>query len=252
MTEHILQYNDTAWRKRLLVSVATEGWVRYEWAAARYGQVTPVNWAASGFDINYTAIGYSIDDAYNMITSKALEMGVDWLVIIEDDVLVPNNLFVLLADYINEAKYPVVSGLYYTKGSPSEPLIFRGRGNGPYLDWTLGDKVKCDGLPMGCMLMHTSLLRWMWDNAAEDYRLCDGTPSRKVFVTPKQVWYDPESGGWQRREGTQDLYFFDRLIEHEVLSKTGWDDLAKEENPWLCDTNIFCKHIDRGSGRQYP
>src|SRR4030042_6729019 len=102
------------WRKRILICTATEGWIRYEWAHARFGQVIPVNWSASGFDV-FTAMGYSIDDAYNLITMKALETGTEWLFLIEDDVLIPPDCFLRIAEYMDSKKYPIVSGIYYTK-----------------------------------------------------------------------------------------------------------------------------------------
>ena len=252
MTENIVKYNKVEWRKRLLISTPTEGLIRFEWAHARHGQVIPVNWEASGFDLNYVVCGYSIEDAYNVITKTALERNMEWLVIVEDDVLIPPDCFLRLADYILDGKIPVVSGLYYTKSEPAIPLLFRGRGNGAFNNWTLGDKVWVDGLPMGCLLIHTSILQWFWDNNAEEYRLPDGQITRRVFETPKKIWYDPEAGGVQRQEGTQDLHFFDRLIEHDVIKKTGWKSVARRKYQLLCDTNILCRHIDRSTGRAYP
>jgi len=210
-----------------------------------------MNWEASGFDLAYTAIGYNIADAYNCITKKALELGVDWLITIEDDVLIPPDLFLRFFEYTKKETIPVVSGLYYLKASPTLPLTFRGRGNGSYTDWKIGDKVWCDGLPMGCLLIHTSILKWMWEHTAE-YKACDGTVLHKVFETPQQVFLDPESMSFSRKAGTQDLYFFDQLLENKVLEKTGWKKVAKREHPFLCDTSIFCRHIDRQTGRQYP
>jgi hypothetical protein len=253
----IIKFNKVKWRKRLLVAVATEGWVRYEWAHARYGQVTPINWEAQGFDIAcyrsnaYSAIGYSIDDAYNLIVKKALEVKVDWLIIIEDDVVVPNDLFIKFGRYMDAKEFPVVSGLYYTKSEPSEPLIFRGRGNGPFRKWKPGQKVFCDGLPMGCLLIHTSILKWFWENTKDVYQTVDGQTIRRVFETPRKLFYDPEKGGYERQEGTQDLYFFDRMIENDVLKKTGWDKVARRKWPLLCDTGILCKHVCRNTGRMY-
>jgi len=243
--------NQKKWRKRLLISTPTEGLIRYEWAHARFAQVMPVNWEASGFDVDIHAlgiIGYSIDDAYNLITSQAINLGVDWLLIIEDDVLIPMDFFVKMSQYMDSGDIPVVSGMYCTKAIPSEPLLFRGRGNGVYRDWVLGDKVWVDGLPMGCLLLHTTILKWFWDNT-EKYRLPTGEEVSKVFETPRKIYYDPATGIYQRQEGTQDLYFFDRIIEYDVLKKTGWE---SKEYPFLCDTSIFCKHIDRNTGKQYP
>ncbi len=55
----------------------------------------------------------------------------------------------------------VVSGLYFSKGVPSWPLIFRGRGNGAFLNFRIGDRVWCDGIPTGFLLVHMSVIRWL-------------------------------------------------------------------------------------------
>lgn len=240
------------WKKRTLISVATEGWVSYQWALKRFSQIIPVNWEASGYDIQYTALGYCIDDAYNMITKQALALNVEWLIIIEDDVILPPDCFLKLLKWQLKGTYPVVSGVYYTKASPAEPLVFRGRGNGAYRNWKPGDLVMCDGLPMGCLMIHTSLLRWMSDNNAQTYNAIDGTPLKRVFETPQRLFFDPETGGIGSQCGTQDLYFFDRLIKNKVFEKTGWKKIAKMEYPLLCDTSIFCQHQCRQTGRIYP
>jgi hypothetical protein len=246
----IVKFNKVNWRNRILVSTATEGWVRLEWAQARYGQVIPVNWSAQGFDLNYTVFGYSIDDAYNLITKKALELGVDWLVIIEDDVLMPPDVLIKFGRYMDKGDEPVVSGLYYTKSEPSEPLLFRGRGNGAFHNWNMGQKVTVDGLPMGCLLLHTSILKWIWEHS-DTYQAHDGTVLNRAFETPRRVSFDPQLGV-NRHEGTQDLFFFDRVIENDVLKKCGFKKAARRKWPFLCDTSIFCQHIDRQTGRQYP
>ena len=241
-----------SWKKRTLIAVATEGWVSYLWAIRRFGQIVPVNWEASGYDVQYTAMGFSIDDAYNLITKQALDLKVDWLVIIEDDVILPPNCFLKFLEWQKKGTCPVVSGIYYTKASPADPLVFRKRGNGAFTDWKPGDKVWCDGLPMGCLLIHTSLLRWMWDNAAPEYKATDGTVLHKVFETPQRIFIDPETGGIGTQSGTQDLFFFDQILKHKVLEKTGWKRVAKREYPFMCDTSIYCKHQCRMTGKMYP
>lgn len=246
--KHILVYNKVKWKKGILISTPTLGLIRYEWATARFGQVIPVNWEAAGFD----PFGFSIDDAYNLICKKFIEYGAEWLLIIEDDTIPPPNLFLRISEYMDKGEYPIVSGLYYTKSQPAVPLIFRGRGNGAYTDWEIGDIVMCDGLPMGCLLIHRSIIEYFYNNSPV-YNINNGQGEqvKQVFLTPRKIFYDPEKG-IQRQEGTQDLYFFDRLIEESVLKKTGWSKLARRKYPLLCDTSILCKHIDINTGRQYP
>lgn len=256
----ILDHNSNRnWKKRLLVATPTLGIIRYEWAHARYSQIIPVNWEATGFDIRYskdsimgyTPIGFSVADAYNAIVAKAIEMNMEWVLTIEDDVIVPSNLMLKMAGYMDEGKVPVVSGLYYLKGEPTQPLVFRGRGTGAYADFKIGNKVWCDGIPMGCLLIHTSVLKYFWEREP-DYTLPNGQSCKQVFVTPRKSFLDPQTMGVYIQAGTQDLDFCDRIIDQKVLSKTGWKDVARRKYPFLVDTSIFCKHIDRNTGRQYP
>lgn len=258
--EAIKQNPNKRWKKRLLISTPTLGNIRFEWHHARGGQVIPVNWESTGFDVCYSSkqeiipfdpVGYSIDDAYNLMAKRALEIGVEWVIIIEDDVIIPFNTFVKFAEYMDKGEIPIVSGLYYLKGNPTQPLIFRGRGNGSYSDFKIGKKVWVDGLPMGCLLLHASIIKWFWENSPE-YRICDGTKARKVWETPRKVMIDPQSFNLYTQMGTQDLYFFDRIIDEKVLQKTGWPKTGKRKYPFLCDTSIACGHIDRNTGKVYP
>ena len=242
-----------------MIGVPTEGIIRIEWAAHRYGQIIPINWQMGDFTISYSpdhspsveAVGFSIDDAYNVIIKHAINQRVEWLLTIEDDVLVPHDLFLKIAQYMEEKKYPIVSGLYYSKGNPSEPLIFRGRGNGVFKDWEMGDKVFCDGIPFGCMLVHMSILKHLYEVSPE-YTAPNGDKVKKVIETPRKKYIDPETKAYMTQVGTQDLYFCDRLIKDNIFEKTGWDLIANQKYPFLCDTSIYCGHIDRQTGVVYP
>lgn len=252
-------YNKKTWKQRILVGVATEGWIRYEWAAHRYSQIIPLNWQCSDLTVSFsrepfisaTVIGFGIDDAYNVIIRHAIKSDVEWLLFIEDDVLIPHNLLIKCSQYMEDGKVPIVSGLYYSKGDPSYPLIFRGRGTGTFIDWKKGDKVWCDGVPFGCLLTHMSVFRYLWENSPE-YKLPNGQMTKKIIETPRKMSFDPETLAYNVKVGTQDLYWCDRLIEEDIFAKTGWDSIANQKYPFLCDTDIFCEHIDRQTGRRYP
>jgi hypothetical protein len=246
-----LQINKRPIKKRLLLATPTLGIIRFEWAHARYGQVVPINWQLAGFDFNYGVLGYSIDDAYNLITKRIVEEGFEWLFIVEDDVVLPVDCFTRIQRYIVEEQHPLVSGLYYLKADPTQPLVFRGRGNGAFLNFKIGDRVWADGLPMGCLLVDAKILKYLWENS-EEYQAIDGQTLRKVFVTPRRVLIDPKTWTSHSHCGTQDIYFCDRILNEDVLKKTGWKSHARKKYPFLCDTSIFCRHIDLHTGSQYP
>jgi hypothetical protein len=52
--------------------------------------------------------------------------------------------------------------------------------------------------------------------------------------------------------GTSDLAWCNRLIRDGIFEKAGWPEHQKKEFPFLVDTSLFVKHIDRNTGVQYP
>ena len=198
----------------------------------------------------YVPVQYQVDDAQNLIVKEAIEKDFEWLFLHEHDVLLPHDTILRLNEYIRSEEHPVVSGLYFTKNIPAEPMIYRGRGNSFYTDWKLGDLVWADGVPTGCLLIHMGLIREMWKDAPE-YKTISGQVTRRVFETPRDMWFDPETGQYNTKVGTSDLEWCTKVIKEGYLEKAGWKKHAKKEFPFLIDTNIFCKQIDE-QGVQYP
>jgi hypothetical protein len=237
---------------RLLVATPTTGLVRVEWVQARYGQVIPVNWSMVQmlqFINGYMPLRYQVADAQNLIVKQVIEGDFEWLLLIEHDVLLPPDAFIRFNTYMREAQHPVVSGLYFTRSIPSEPLVFRGRGVSFHNGWEMGELVWVDGVPAGCLLVHGGILRAMWEES-EPYQVGD-QQVRRVFDTPRNLWFDPESAEFNTTVGTSDLDWCTRVIDGEFLRKAGWQEYQEREYPFLIDTNIFCQHVDV-DGRQYP
>lgn len=247
---------DPGYVNRVLVGTPTRGTVRIEWVMARYGQVIPTNWSSVQileFLDSYIPLRYQVADAQNLIVKETIERDFQWLLLIEDDDVLPPDAFLRFNTYMREAKVPVVSGLYYTKSVPSEPLVYRGQGTSFYDKWKFGDLIYCDGVPTGCLLIHVGVLRAMW-NDSEVYQ-CRGITTRRVFETPRIVAVDPETQEFNTMVGTSDLHWSKRVVDGDYLRKAGWNDymdsLEDPKYPLIIDTNIFCRHVDE-SGRMYP
>jgi len=237
---------------RIMVGIPMTGLLRSEWVISRYGQVIPCNWSqvdAIQWLDQYSPLNFMVADARNVVVASLLEKGFEWLFFIDHDVILPPTTLLRLNERMLEGKIPVWSGLYWTKSVPSEPLVYRGRGNGYFTGWKLGDQVWVDGLPMGCTMIHSSILKVMWDESPE-YVLA-GKTVRRVFETPARTWWDPENLSWFNAAGTEDLNWCSRVIENKIFEKAGWPEIAEREFPFLIDTSIFCKHID-WNGTQYP
>lgn len=263
MSEPRLEYKtiiqdsaDPGYVNRLIVGTAVTGNVRIEWVQARIGQIVPVNWSwvqMWEFLNGYMPYRYQVDDAQNLIVKYALEKDFQWLLLWEHDNVPMPDALIRLNEYIINASAPVVSGLYYTRGEPSEPLVFRGRGTGSYRDFKMGERVYVDGIPTGFVLIHCGLLRAMWDDS-EEYEV-KGQRTRRVFNTPRHTWFDPEQQAWNTQQGTSDLEWSTRVIQGDYLRKAGWgkyvDNLPDQRYPFIVDTELFTWHI-QPDGTKYP
>lgn len=250
-TSVVQDSGDPGYVNRILIGTATTGLVRIEWVAARFGQIIPTNWSMvqmSQYMNAFYPLRYQVADAQNMIVKKVIEGDFEWMFLIEHDTIIPPDCFVRINDYMKQKRHPVVSGLYYTRSHPSEPILYRGRGTGAYIDWKMGDKVWVDGVPTGCLLVHAGILREMWKES-EEY-VVGGTKTRRVFHTPNDVWFDPESGQFNTISGTSDLHWCTRVMEGNYFKKAGWDEYQNMKWPFLVDTKISCKHINP-NGEQF-
>lgn len=220
-----------------------------EWHVATSGVIVPCNWSAA-WQIPY---GYLVADAQNVIAYSAITNHCDWVLFIEDDVLIPADFLLKLEGWIRKGDIPIISGLYHLKNSSKEPVLYRGRGNGAFHDFKYGDPVWVDGVPTGCLLVHISILREMAKivDMYEVKNLTGSTMVWRIFESPRKWFADPEQGGFQKLLGTSDLYFCDQVMEKGILKKAGWDKVAKKTFPFLCDTSMLCEHIDRADGRRY-
>ena len=238
---------------RVMVGIPMTGLVRAEWVIARYGQVIPCNWSqtdAIQWLDQYTPIDFLVADARNIVAHHCILQEFDWLFFIDHDVILPPHTVLAMNERMLKGDIPIWSGLYFTKSKPSEPLVYRGRGTGYYPDWELGDKVWVDGLPMGCTMIHSSILREM-ATLSEEYEPKPGLVVKEIFRTPARTWFDAEACKWYSATGTEDLEFLAKVKDSDVLGKAGWDQYVDKEFPFMVDTSIFCRHIDN-DGMQYP
>ena len=238
---------------RLLIGTPTLGTVRMEWVQSRFGQTIPVNFSlvdVHQYMNSFAPIGYQLADAENLTAKVVVEGNFDWFLSFEDDNLPPLDALVKMNQYMVKNDTTVVSGIYWTKSSPPEPLLFRGSGNSYYADWKLGEKIWCSGVPFGFNLISGRIIKALWDESPE--YIVNGMVTRRVFDVPSESYIDPVTGGWMNLSGTSDLAWCKRIIDNNIFEKAGWPKYKNKEFPYLVDTSIFIKHIDRQTGQQYP
>jgi hypothetical protein len=130
---------------------------------------------------------------------------------------------------------------------PAEPPRRWGSQNG---DETMGGSFVTGGFAVhNCLLIHRSVLEIMYEESREyDF---EGNKLREVFLDPRQVLVEPDSGAILVRTGTSDLEWCQRVIETGVLKRAGWPQIARKRFPYLVDTRIACAHITP-DGVRYP
>lgn len=248
------------WTNRILIAVPCTGLVRIEWVMAKYGQIIPTNWSQVEMVqwlSAYAPLEYQLPDAENLIARAVVQGDYEWFLSIEQDNVIPPDTFIRLNEYMLAGKVPILSGLYYTKSNPPEPILYRGRGNGSFRDFKLGDKVWCDGVPFGCTLIHGSIIKALW-NESEEY-MVGNEVTRKVFALPNfnvgnfgfENQKKDEQGKFAYTRGTSDLAFCKRIMRDNIFTKAGWPAYQKMKYPFLVDTNILVQHVDN-QGRMYP
>lgn len=240
------------YKKRVMVGIPMTGLLRSEWVLAKFGQVIPCNWSQTeAFEWLgiHAPLGFLVAEARNMLATKFVEQEFEWLFFIDHDVMLPPATILTWSERMMKGDIPMWSGLYFTKSVPAEPLVYRGHGNGYFANWKIGDQVWVDGLPMGCTMIHHSIMKMMYDES-EEY-MVNGQKIRRIFETPAKTIFDPEQLSWFNVTGTEDLKFCDDVIKKDILRRAGWKDVAKKKYPYLIDTRIFCKHIEF-NGIQYP
>lgn len=253
--DNVIIRNEDSSQRRLMIGAPTTGNVRMEWVMARFGQIIPCNWSQTismQWMNQYSPFDFQVADARNVICHNLLEQDHEWLFFIDHDVVLPPDTFIKVNEVMIHRKVPVWSGLYFTKSVPSEPLIYRGRGNGYYPDWKLGEKVWVDGVPMGCTLIHRTIIEEL-AKISRDYNPGGNFGLiKEIFITPAKVWYDPQARVHFAATGTEDLDWCTRIMKEGIIEKAGWaDNIPDLKNPFLMDTSVFCKHIEL-DGIQYP
>jgi len=253
LPDKMRQNNPGRMINRLLISTPTVGSVRMEWVQGRFGQTIPTNFSlvdVHQFMTSYAPLGYQLTDAENLSAKVVVEGGFEWMLSWEDDNIPSLDALVRLNQYMIKNDTPIVSGLYFTKSVPPEPILYRESGRGYYADWKLGDKVWVNGVPFGFNLISGRIIKALWDESPE--YIVNGTVTRRVFESPSESYIDPETGGWMNQSGTSDLAWCKRVMNNKIFEKAGWPKYEGKEFPFLVDTDIFVKHIDRNTGEQFP
>lgn len=141
-----------------------------------------------------------IDCARNSLIRIAIENDTEWVFWCDQDMIVPHDAIPTLASHGKE----VVSGLYFRKGEPFEPIPWQWNNDEDdtisyYTGYKPKKLQKIGGSGFGCLIMRTDVLREMekhygdqlWCNQI-DQRGEDVWFSRRLTDMGIQMWLDPK------------------------------------------------------------
>lgn len=203
----------------LLIGIPTLGRpVPLEWAFAFKSLSTPTNYNC----LFHTIKGQPVDVARNEMVKAAREKGCKYIFFLGDDVVVPNHtLRQLIYRMEQDPSVGVVGGVYCCKSEPSDPLVYRGNGQGSYWDWKHGEYFEVTGLGMDCTLIRIEV----FNHLVEPFFKTVSTDQYLDSINNAEEW-------------TEDLYFL-----NQVSTKTTYK--------IMCDAGIICDHWDVSTGKKY-
>jgi len=196
----------------VVIGIPSFGMISTYFLQARVSQQFPLVSSA----VDKIVLNKPIADARNEIVEYALAQNAQYIFWLDDDVIPPPNSFLRLYNHQKD----IINGVYWSKSSPTMPLLFRGHLEGPYWDWHVGDLIEIDAAGNGLTLVKTDVYRKM----------------QKEIGGP---WYSVEYGSFPDTintlpvGNTEDLYFY-------------WKAKKAGYKIWA-DTSIQAYHYDKYS-----
>lgn len=142
--------------------------VVFEWGFTLAQLHPPMN-----FDTRMTVVqGKPVAEAREQIAEEAVKVGAKYLFFFGTDVTFPPfTLRQLIWHLDHYPKYAVAGGIYCHKSPPQSPMVFRGNGLGPYMDWKVGEVFDVSGMGMDCTLIRTDIFKYLekpWFKTVDD------------------------------------------------------------------------------------
>lgn len=162
--------------------------------------------------------GMDTDAGRIKAVKQALELKMKYIWFVDDDTVPPNDagrhLLYLLEQHGPSlgGKVMVAGGIYCTRSSPPEPIVYLESGAGAHWNWKVGETFKCWGLGTGCMMINL-----------------------EVFEHLPEPWFQTTMEA--EKKETDDLYFCG------LVEKAGFEVMAHG--------GILCHHYDLERGMVY-
>lgn len=138
--------------REALVAVVSRGMVYTQWAFSFRNMVFPPS-----VGVAEPFMGLAVDKIRNRIVEDALRLGFEYLMFLDDDVCAPPHTY----ETLRSANADIVSGLYYRRWTPVEPMMYKDSVQNPVniTDFRVGDMVDVDLTGAGCLLVKMDVFR---------------------------------------------------------------------------------------------
>lgn len=210
-----------------IVGVPTFGEVSIHFTMSLTTIAMPINFS-NQFQI---VMGKRIDEARNEIVEATLSNPSKprFLFFLDDDVIMPPDALRKMIHRMENLPIDVaaISGVYYSKSEPGEPLIFQKQGCGSYYDWKVGDFFQAWAAGCGLVLIRSQALRDMIAQQGQPLFLID------------YGLHKSGKGAYEARSITEDLYFYTKM--GKTIASNG-----KPYSLWI-DTSIQAMHYEKNS-----
>lgn len=167
--------------------------------------------------------------ARQIMTMEAIRQGAEYIFYVDDDTLIPPLGLYTLYNFMEQNPHAgAVSGVYTTRETPNEPLIYKEHGEGCSWDFEMGKGATPElifGAGAGCLLARVShIKKWMEDN-----------PGLPIWADEKDI---PSTG-----EGGNAVMWGHDVRFCRLLNLQG--------TPVYVHGGVLCGHYDIKSGQTF-
>jgi len=160
-------------------------------------------------------------DLYDLSTeTERFCGGIGNILLHNTDVFPPTDVITKLLSH----NKPIVTGIYYMKSSPAQPVIFKKMGDGPYWDFPVEQLVEIEGSGLGCSMINMEVF--------------DKFKEKSIPFFQEDWEHKKDDGSIVRVKVGEDHWFF--MKAKELGFQT------------YCDTSVLCDHVDVKNGISFP
>ena len=167
--------------------------------------------------------------ARQVMTMEAIRAGAEYIFYVDDDTIIPPLGLYTLYNWMEQNKHAgAISGVYTTRETPNEPLVYQAHGEGAAWDFEMGKGAEPEpifGAGAGCLLARVSAIKaWMKRNP--------GVP----------IWADQKDLPSAKGEGNAVMWGHDVRF-CRMLNMNG--------TPVYVHGGVLCGHYDIASGQMF-